>query len=225
MGGAPSFRTFAAVESFQTTQRAERVNRWDPRLKVGLLAVVITLNVVVANLWLSAFLWIIGLGLVVYSRIPVKLFAIFFLAPAWATLVVFVGFSVGFGVTPIAHIGPVIFYYEGLILGLSAAFRVATDMTWMAIVFLTTPFSEVLDALKFFRIPEIFCEAIGLTYRYVALLFEDFQRMSLAAKARGGMRNFRCRFRTRGQILSCIFLRSYERSLNIQQAMQARGGK
>lgn len=224
MSGSSSFRNFSAIENYQTRQRDKRLSLWDPRLKLGLLAIVVALNVMIAELWLSVALFLIGLYLVYILRIPVKLLSIFFLAPAWATLLVFIGFSVGFGVTPIAHIGPVVFYYEGFILGISAAFRVASDMTWMAVVFLTTPFPDVLKALRYFRIPEIFCEAIGLTYRYVVLLFEEFQKMSSAAQARGGMRSFTCRLRTRGQILSRIFLRTYDRSLNIQQAMLARGG-
>ena len=224
MSRSPIFRNFSAIEDYQTRQQCKRLSLWNPRIKLGLLAVVVSLNVVVAELWLSVALLFIGLYLAFYSRIPLKLLRIFFLAPAWATFLVFIGFSVGFGVTPIARIGPVVFYYEGLIWGTSAAFRVASDMTWIAVVFLSTPFSDILRALRYFRIPEIFCEAIGLTYRYVVLLFEEYQRMSIAAKARGGMRSFTCRLRTRGQILSRIFLRTYDRSLNIQQAMLARGG-
>lgn len=219
-----SFRNFTAIDNYRTLQCDKGLNRWNPKLKLGLLVAVIALNVVVAELGLSAFLWALGLFLVIYSRIPGKLFAIFFLAPAWATILVVIGFSVGFGVTPIAHIGPVIFYYEGLVSGIAAAFRVASDMTWMAVVFLTTPFVEILESLKSFRVPEIFCEAIGLTYRYVALLFEEVHKMSYAAQARGGMRSMGCRLRTQGQILSRVFLRAYDRSLNIQLAMQARQG-
>ena len=215
-------RNFSAIESYQAKHRDK--TRYDPRLKLGLLATVVALNVVIADLLLSVFLLATGLFLVYLSRIPAKLLAIFFLAPLWATFLVVIGFSVGFGVTPVAQMGPVVFYHEGLILGISAAFRVASDMTWMAVVFLTTPFADILEALRSFRIPEIFCEAIGLTYRYVVLLCEEFQRMSGAAKARGGMRSIGCRLRTNGQILSRIFLRAYDRSMNIQQAMQARGG-
>ena len=212
------------MENSQTRYRNQGLNCCNPRLKLCLLTIAVALNVVVADLWLSVVLWLVGLGLVYFSRIPVKLFAIFFLAPAWATLMVVIGFSIGFGTIPVFHLGPTIFYREGLILGISAACRVASDMTWMAAVFLTTPVTEILEVLKSFGIPEILCQAIALTYRYVFLLFDEFQRMSGAAQTRGGMRNFGCRFRTTGQIISRIFLRVYDRSQNIQQAMQARGG-
>lgn len=218
------FRNFSTIESYQAQHRNRGTNRWDPRLKLGLLIIAVALNVVVAELRLSVALWLVGLGLVFWSRIPTRLFAIFFLAPAWATFLVVIGFSVGFGVVPIAQLGPVVFYREGLLMGASAAARVASDMTWMAVVFLTTPFGMILKALKSFRVPDIFCETIALTYRYVISLFEEFQRMNDAARARGGMQNFGCRMKTLGKILCQIFLRAYDRSLNIQQAMQARGG-
>jgi hypothetical protein len=45
-----------------------------------------------------------------------------------------IGFSAGFGVSPIGGIVPLTFYREGVWQGLSAATRVACDMTWLAAV-------------------------------------------------------------------------------------------
>ena len=112
--------------------------RWDPRLKLVLLVTAVALNVTVAKLWLSVFLFLTGLVLATWSRVPLNRFLLFFLAPAWATAVVMIGFSIGFGTTPLFSIGAVQVYREGFFQGLSAASRVACDMTWLATVFLTT---------------------------------------------------------------------------------------
>jgi cobalt/nickel transport system ATP-binding protein len=196
---------------------------WDPRLKLTLLALAVGTNVFIAHLSLSVFLFVFSLGLAIWSRIPLKRFALFFLAPAWATLIVFLGFSAGFGTTPIFSLGPLTFYREGMAQGLSAAARVASDMSWMAAVFLTTPFSRVLDSLKWFRVPTILIDTIALTYRYAFLLIDEFHHMRDAARSRGGFRSFRNTQHSTALILAQVILRAYDRAGRIQSAMVARG--
>lgn len=196
---------------------------WDPRLKLILLVLAVGTNVVIAHLSLSVFWFVFSLGLAIWSKIPLKLFALFFLAPAWATLIVFLGFSAGFGTTPVLTLGPLTLYREGMAQGLAAAARVASDMSWMAAVFLTTPFNRVLDALKWFKVPTILIDTIGMTYRYAFLLIEEFQHMRDAARSRGGFRGYRNTQHSTAMILAQVILRAYDRASRIQTAMVARG--
>jgi len=128
---------------------------WDPRVKLALLILAVGANVYVARLGLSAALFLASLGLAVWSRVPARLFGLFFLAPAWATLVVFLGFSAGFGTTPVFSAGPLTFYREGMVQGMSAAARVACDMGWIAAVFLTSPWSLRTRASSPWKTPGI----------------------------------------------------------------------
>ena len=196
---------------------------WDPRLKLSLLVLAVGANVTIAHLGLSVSLFVVSLGLAIWSRVPVKLFVLFFLAPAWATLIVFLGFSAGFGITPIYSLGPLTFYREGMVQGLSAAARVASDMGWMAVVFLTTPFNRVLDALKWFRVPAILLDTVAMTYRYALLLMDEFHRMRDAARSRGGFRGYRNKQQSTALILTQVILRAYDRAGRIQNSMVARG--
>jgi cobalt ECF transporter T component CbiQ len=218
-----SARTDLIIHEYQERSSYQGFHRWDPKLKLILLATVIGLNVVIAKFWLSLTLFLISIGIAVWSSIPPRLFALFFLAPAWATLMVFLGFSVGFGTTPIASIGPLTVYREGMFQGLSAAARVASDMSWMASVFLTTPFTKVLDALQWFRVPAILVETIAMAYRYAFLLIDEFIRMRDACRTRGGFQGYRKRIISTAMILAQIILRAYDRARSIQIAMMARG--
>ena len=195
----------------------------DPRLKLALLVLAVAANVIIANLGLSAALFVASLGLAVWSRVPARLFALFFLAPAWATLIVFLGFSAGFGATPMFTAGPLTFYREGMLQGVAAAARVASDMGWMAAVFLTTPFDRVLLALKWYRVPAILLDTIAMTYRYAFLLMDEFHRMRDAARSRGGFRGYRNSQHSTALILAQVILRAYDRAGRIQSAMAARG--
>lgn len=211
------------IQDYGEQMSSGGVYAWDPRLKLSLLVVAIGANVFIAHLNLSVSLFAISLGLAIWSKIPVKLFALFFLAPAWATLIVFLGFSAGFGITPVFSLGPVTLYREGMIQGLSAAARVASDMSWMAVVFLTTPFNRVMEALKWFRVPAILIDTIGMTYRYAFLLIEEFHHMRDAARSRGGFRGYRNKQRSTAMILAQVILRAYDRANRIQTAMVSRG--
>ena len=213
----------AYIQDYQEINQDRGLHSWDPRIKLALLVTAIGLNVVAAKLWLSVGLFSVSLAMVILSHIPYRLFALFFLAPAWATLVVFVGFSAGFGITPIFSIGPLTFYHEGVLQGLSAASRVACDMSWMAAVFLTTPFAKVLDALKWFKIPLVLINVIATAYRYAFLLFEEFFKMRDAARSKGGFRNYRIALHSTAMILTQVILRAYDRANRIQESMTARG--
>jgi len=211
------------IQDYQEINQHKGLHSWDPRIKLALLVTAIGLNVVAAKLWLSVGLFSVSLAMVILSHIPYRLFALFFLAPAWATLVVFVGFSAGFGITPIFSLGPLTFYHEGVLQGLSAASRVACDMSWMAAVFLTTPFAKVLDALKWFKIPLVLINVIATAYRYAFLLFDEFFKMRDAARSKGGFRNYRIALHTTAMILTQVILRAYDRANHIQESMTARG--
>lgn len=199
------------------------LNRLDPRIKLAMLIFAVALNVIVARLWLSTTLFLVSLVLAVWSRISPKHFLLFFIAPAWATLIVFFGFSIGFGETPVWRLGAITIYQEGIQLGLSAAARVACDMAWLAIIFLTTPFGNVLQALRWFRVPSILVDVMATTYRYSFLLFSEFFIMRDVARIKGGLRNYAMACRSTAMILAQIILRAYDRTQRIQEAMTARG--
>jgi len=196
---------------------------WDPRLKLLLLMLAVGLNIGFAQFWLSCALTLAGLGLLIASRVPVRKFILFYLAPLWATLIVFIGFSIGFGQTPVQTLGPLTLYREGMVLGVSAAARVACDMTWLAAVFLTTPFNRVLNALKWFRLPEVLVDTMAMAYRYAFQLHAEFARMSEAARARGGMGDYRRSIKSTALILTQMILRAYDRSQAVLEAMINRG--
>jgi cobalt/nickel transport system permease protein len=182
--------------------------RWDPRLKLALLIILVALNVGVAELWLSVLLLAAGVGCALGSGVSPRRFGLFFLAPAWATLIVFLGFSVGFGSSPFFSIGPLTVYREGFQQGLAAAARVACDMAWIASVFLTTPFNALMEAMKWFRVPSIVLDTLAIAFRYAGLIGEEFQRMKASAVTRGGFRGYSRSYQSLAKILSQILLRS-----------------
>ena len=127
---------------------------------------------------------------------------------------------------PIASIGPLTVSGEGL-----RIFATVTAKSWLSVqaallLTFTTPFHDLVDALRDLRLPRILVAIISFMYRYLAVLGDEAGRMLRARAARsagtsaGGIR---WRARTTGQMVGTLFLRSYERSERIYAAMQARG--
>ncbi len=96
----------------------------------------------------------------------------------------------------------------------------------LALVWLisTTPFPELLKAMRKLRIPSIILTLLGFIYRYFFLLSDEGQRMFRSVKMRSfGKKKSQLEIKTYAQILGTLFLRSYERSERVYQAMLMRG--
>jgi cobalt/nickel transport system permease protein len=225
MAGQLSLREFFQVEKSQFEGPAHGWRRWDGRVKVVLTLLAMTANVLFARAWLSGTLvGLAALGML-YSRCHWRHILLFLLAPGWAVLVLVLGMSLGFGVQPVYRMGPLTFYQEGIAMGLNAGLRVVADVAWAGLLVITTPFTDILRALRWMRLPEILVDTLSFMYRYTFLLFDEFSAMRNSAKARGGLADFRSTARTSGVIAGRIFLRSYDRADRIQMAMQARGAE
>ena len=94
----------------------------------------------------------------------------------------------------------------------------------------TTPFTDLVGALRALRIPAIIVSIISFMYRYLAVLTDEAGRMSRARQSRsaeapqgrsGG--SFGWRAKVTGSMVGSLFIRSYERSERIYSAMLARG--
>lgn len=196
----------------------------DARLKLALVVAAVLINVVLLDYRLSLGLLLTAWTGMAASRAPFRQMAWFVLAPVWATLPVVFGLAVGLGQTPLIKTGYLTVYHEGLAQGGQAALRVLADTSWAGLLFLTTPFTEILAALRWFRVPDVVVDTQGFMYRYVFLLWEEFHAMRVSASARGGLLGWRREWHTTGVITAQVFLRAYDRAQRIQQAVQARGG-
>lgn len=93
----------------------------------------------------------------------------------------------------------------------------------------TTPFPDLVFAMRWLRLPAILVSTVSFLYRYMFVIAEEAGRLLRAREARsaslgkgsGGTLGWRAR--VLGGMVGSLFLRSYERSERIYVAMQARG--
>ncbi len=93
----------------------------------------------------------------------------------------------------------------------------------------TTPFPDLVVALRRLRLPRLLVAIIGFMYRYLAVLTGEAGRLNRARVSRSavvegrGGGSLRWRAGVVGGMVGTLFLRSYERSERVYAAMQARG--
>jgi cobalt/nickel transport system permease protein len=94
---------------------------------------------------------------------------------------------------------------------------------------MTTHFTDLLWALGALRVPSVLVSIVSFMYRYIFVLADEALRLTRAREARsadpdgtgGGTMVWRAR--VTGGMVGNLFLRSYERSERVYQAMVARG--
>jgi cobalt/nickel transport system permease protein len=108
--------------------------------------------------------------------------------------------------------------------------------TWLSVqmailLTATTRFPDLLHALHHLRVPQLMVAIISFMYRYLFVLTDEAMRLMRAREARSarpksgarGSRSIVWRARVSGNMVGQLFLRSYERSDRVYNAMLARG--
>ena len=114
-------------------------------------------------------------------------------------------------------------YKDGLTEGLTIAARIVSAVSVMAIVGLSTPFTEILAGLTWFKAPRGFIEILLFAYRYIFVLFEDGAVIYSAQKNRLGYSSMRRGLRSFGTLTGTLVLKAFDHSQNLTTSMVQRG--
>lgn len=102
--------------------------------------------------------------------------------------------------------------------------RVLNSVSLSFLILYTTPFSEIIRALKIFRVPDAILMIITLTYKYIFIFAKTVEDMHLAKKSRmlDEVANTEARKWIAGRI-AFMFKKTQQRCEDIFKAMLARG--
>lgn len=87
----------------------------------------------------------------------------------------------------------------------------------------TTRSADLIDGLARLRVPPLLVEIATFMLRYVHVVSQEWQRMSLARAARGFRMNGPRAWAVQARSAGVLFIRSYERGERVHLAMQSRG--
>jgi cobalt/nickel transport system permease protein len=222
-----------SVEQAVFTERHARLPGWlqrrDPRAKVvGFLAAILSASL--ATSWLGLAVVYAG-GLLAARASRVGLW--FFVKRVWPGIPLFAGLVVlpsvffvpgdrvfDLGLGPL-HVAP---SWNGLEAATMFVARVGVCVSLAVLLVLTTPWSDLLKALRAFRTPQVFVLILSMTYRYLFLFLHTANGILLARKSRvvgrsGGSEERRWISAAMGNLMG----RAFKMSNDVYSAMLARG--
>jgi cobalt/nickel transport system permease protein len=115
---------------------------------------------------------------------------------------------------------------------LSIAFKSWVSVQAAIVLAATTPFPDLLVAMRAVRVPRMLVAIFGLMWRYLFVLVDEVLRLMRARAARSGVSadakqkaggSLAWRARVAGGMAGSLFLRALERSDRIYMAMVSRG--
>lgn len=224
---------FDAFDRFHDTESF--IHRLDPRVKV-----VVTIAFILSNALLPDGAWI-GFGLsllfLLFATALSNLGMTFtlkrsFIALPFALVAVTVLFSVPGDPVASFHFiwWDLTITDVGLLRFVSIVIRSWLSVQMAILLVATTRFPDIVHALEHLRVPTILTTIIAFLYRYLFVLMDEVFRLLRARDARSAAApGFRSggrvvwRAGVAGNMAGQLFLRSYERSDRVYNAMLARG--
>jgi cobalt ECF transporter T component CbiQ len=168
------------------------LQRIDPRVKILSLVGLLIVASLVHHIPVLLMMYLVTLALAIMSKLSVG----FFVKRVWLFIPIFTGVVVlpatfsfithGDIVVPLGH-------WFGHRVGLTSqgmhsaaliVIRVATSISLVVLLTLTTPWAELLAALRALRVPRMFILVTGMAYRYLFQLLDSVTDMYTARKSR-----------------------------------------
>ena len=218
-------------------QRSSPVHRLDPRIKfVLVLASILTVSLTPAHAWpVYILLFSLVLSVEILSDLGVgyiqrrAVLAFPFVLAALPVIFTIQGsplFSLSLGEwTLVAS-------WEGLGRFTSIALKSWISVQAAIVLAASTPFPDLLVAMRAVRVPRLMVAVFGLMWRYLFVLVDETLRLLRARSARSGEAglpgvrsggSLAWRARVAGGMAGSLFLRAFERSDRIYMAMLSRG--
>lgn len=215
------------MKSLPNYMNSNALTRLDPRVK---LLSALALLVMVTSSKGVAFPLLIGalcMGLCIGVGVPPRLLVVRFAEPLFiAVMALFLKFFFSGKVElfTVTFLGlELTGHRDGLVEGIAIAGRIAGAVSVVAAVGFATPFTDLMAALSWMRVPRGFIDVALFAWRYLFVLFDDAQVVYSAQKNRLGYTGFRRGLRSFGTLAGALVIKAFDSSQTITTAMVQRG--
>ena len=202
------------------------IHRVDPRLKI-VFAVMLSCIVAVADSLSTLFAGLaIALLLITLARLDgwavlKRLAVVFgFMAFIWVVL------PVTYPGAPLVEVGPLQVSRPGVVLCLKITLKSVIILSFLIALVATTTLSAIGNALHRLGVPGKLVYLLVMTYRYIFVIENEYQRLMRAARIRGFQPGTNIHsYKTFAYLTGMIFIRASARAENVYRAMLCRGFK
>jgi cobalt/nickel transport system permease protein len=214
-----------------TLAHRNRLRRLPPGHKLLFAAIVLSIALIATPIVQIAIALWISVWIVIYAGIP------------WLIYLRLLGIAIGFWFASVPaliigiagqsntdamlefSIGSTYFYLsqQG---SLQAGFiftRTLSTVSCLYFILLTTPFAEILQALRRMKCPAILTELMLLMYRFIFILLSTANELWIAQHSRNGYRSTRRWFYSLSLLISQLFRKTMENYQQFKLSTAARG--
>ncbi|MDP3731975.1 MAG: cobalt ECF transporter T component CbiQ [Candidatus Omnitrophota bacterium] len=199
----------------------------DARTKMLFVALAIIIIVLSGNFYVPLIAFFLSLVLLLSIRISPKIILLRLANPLGIAGVLFLIHIFFYGMTPIVKLNiwgwHLVGYKEGLLRGFLIMGKVIATVSLVIFLSMTTPVNKLLNACRWFKVPNTWVEIAMLTYRYVFVLLEDASTVRDAQRVRLGYSSLARSLKSLGELTGATVIRAYDRSVAAYEAMMLRG--
>ena len=190
---------------------------------IGLMVLAFVVNIPSFS-FLIAFL--IAILLIFIAKVPFKFYLKFISIPFTFTLITCIIMAFFFGSGMIIYetgILGIVLREDALALAILTFSRTLACFSALGFLALTTPIAEILNNLDKIKVPKIFIEIALLMYTIIFVFLEQVKIMTNAQTTRMGYNGIKNSYRSLGLLITNLFIRSLDKSEQLQYALDSRG--
>lgn len=162
------------------------LQRLDPRVKVATLVLFIVIVGLARSPWILGVIFVLILSFSLLSKVPLGFFLkrIMLFIPIFTAVIALPALFITPGEAWLVIAGKVVITEQGARAAGLLFLRVTDSLSFGVLLILTTPWTNILVALRWFRMPSLLVDILGMTYRYIFLLLHTTNSMFLARRSR-----------------------------------------
>ncbi len=173
--------------------------------------------------------------IILYAKIPFSYYVKLLLLPGFFLLSSLV--SILISIVPNSSILPAHYFAfslshwtifigkASLITAQQLLFSVLGSISCLYFLILTTSVQSICHVLRQWHLPVLFVELVELTYRFIFIFLNSMQKIHLAQQSRLGYQSPMQWLRSISMLIAALFAEMFQRSRELNNAMQARGGE
>jgi len=158
----------------------------DPRIKVVTFVLFIVVVGLARSLSILAIIFVLILALIALSKVSLGFFLkrVFLFIPIFTAVIAIPALFITPGSPLLTLTDKVIITEQGVRTAGLLFLRVTDSLSFGVLLILTTPWTSMLAALRWLRMPSLLVDILGMTYRYIFLLLHTTNSMFLARRSR-----------------------------------------
>lgn len=219
------------IDRFAYTNRLSGAN---PYIKVLLSVLLIFISIINSNVYAALAIAAGVMTLTVfYAGIPAAAYMKMVIPPFIYLLISILTIILVFGssrnIPDADYIYMKVFNHAGLFMGITKAsikngfiigLRSVCGIVSMYFLILTTPCTQQIKVMKKIRIPAVFIELYVLTYRFIAVFFEEAIQIHSAQKMKFGYINYRNSMKSLAILVKILYIRMMIRFKDMESILE-----